>query len=125
MEGGAGRPQLIVKQRFSVSGLTPYAVTGCHPLTSLGVPGIINTKPSVPPRGGSTLGYYYAALTGSNRRSPAARKLIAKFQFIEQRGGFFQNVADISILYKIFGTRVYLRGEVLIRLDFGGLLVYA
>ena len=32
----AGRPQLIVKQRFSVSGLTPYAVTGCHPLTPFG-----------------------------------------------------------------------------------------
>ncbi|MBP3500404.1 MAG: hypothetical protein J6J97_09985, partial [Akkermansia sp.] len=41
------------------------AAPPCHPLTSLGVPGIINTKPSVPPRGGSTLGYYYAALTGS------------------------------------------------------------
>ena len=40
----------------------------CHPLTSLGVPGIINTKPSVPPHGGSTLGYYYAALTGSKFR---------------------------------------------------------
>ncbi len=26
------------------------------------------TKPSVPPRGGSTLGYYYAALTGSKIR---------------------------------------------------------
>ena len=43
---------------------------------------------------------------GYKFRSPAARKLIAKFQFIEQRGGFFQNVADISILYKIFGTHV-------------------
>ncbi|MBQ5721063.1 MAG: hypothetical protein IIV67_02155, partial [Bacteroidaceae bacterium] len=28
----------------------------CHPLTSFGVPGIFNTKPSVPPRCGSTLG---------------------------------------------------------------------
>ncbi len=28
-----------------------------------------------------------------------------KYQFIAQSGGFFQNVADISILYKIFGTR--------------------
>ncbi|MBQ2868650.1 MAG: hypothetical protein IJE88_01355, partial [Akkermansia sp.] len=32
----------------------------------LGVPGIINTKPSVPPRGGSTLGYYYVALRAQN-----------------------------------------------------------
>ncbi len=29
-----------------------------------------------------------------------------KFPFFEQSGGFFQNAADISILYKIFGTRV-------------------
>jgi hypothetical protein len=34
------------------------------------------SKPSVPPRGGSTLGYYYAALSGSID----ARKLIGKFQ---------------------------------------------
>jgi len=29
-----------------------------------------------------------------------------KYQFIAQRGGFFQNVADITILYKIIGARV-------------------
>ena len=69
---------------------------------------IIFVLPRVPRLRRCTLGYDSAALTGSNRRSPAARKLIAKFQFIEQRGGFFQNVADISILYKIFGTRVLL-----------------
>ena len=34
------------------------------------------------------------------------KQLLDKLQFIAQRGGFFQNVADISILYKIFGTRV-------------------
>ena len=30
----------------------------------------------------------------------------AKFQFIGQRGGFFQDVADISIACKILGTRM-------------------
>ena len=30
----------------------------------------------------------------------------AKFQFIAQKGGFLQNVADVSIAYQIFGTRV-------------------
>ena len=32
----AGRPRLIVEQRFPVSGLTPYAVAGCRPLAMLG-----------------------------------------------------------------------------------------
>ena len=40
----------------------------------------------------------------------------AKFQFIEQRGGFFQNVTDISILYKIFGTRVKFQQNPIFRL---------
>ncbi|MBQ2869976.1 MAG: hypothetical protein IJE88_08125, partial [Akkermansia sp.] len=64
-----------------------------HPLTSLGVPGIINTKPSVPPRGGSTLGYYYAALTGS------------KFRYADAP----QTTLQIPIYqapYSNFGTRV-------------------
>ena len=43
---------------------------------------------------------------GYKFRSPAARKLIDKHQFIAQRGGFFQNIADITILYKIIGARV-------------------
>jgi hypothetical protein len=68
----------------------------------VGVPVIFYSKPSVPPRGGSTLGYDYAAL----RAQISAHRWRGKFQFIAQRGGFFQNVADISILYKIFGTRV-------------------
>ena len=29
-----------------------------------------------------------------------------KHQLIEQRWGFFQNIADITILYKIIGARV-------------------
>ena len=43
----------------------------------------------------------------------SARRWLAKFQLIAQRGGFFQNVADISILYKIFGTRVDENNDVL------------
>ena len=30
----------------------------------------------------------------------------AKVQFVAQRGDFFQNVADVSIAYQIFGTHV-------------------
>ena len=40
----------------------------CHPLTSFGVPGIFNNKPSVPPHCGSTLGYDSIALAGSKFR---------------------------------------------------------
>ncbi|MBP3499493.1 MAG: hypothetical protein J6J97_05345, partial [Akkermansia sp.] len=50
----AGRPQLIVKQRF----LPPaHFVRGSDMFFVL---------PSVPPRGGSTLGYYYVALRAQN-----------------------------------------------------------
>ena len=30
-----------------------------------------------------------------------------KHQFIEMRGGFFENVIDVSIAYKIFGTHAH------------------
>ncbi|MBP3499746.1 MAG: hypothetical protein J6J97_06645, partial [Akkermansia sp.] len=63
--------------------------------------------PRVPPLRGCTLGYDYAALTGSNFRSPAARPI----PIYCAGGGFFQNVADISFLYKIFGTRVFFGHE--------------
>ena len=53
---------------LSIDYLNINGIHVCHPLAPLGVPDIINTKPSVPPRGGSTLGYYYAALTGSKFR---------------------------------------------------------
>ena len=59
-------------------------------------------SPSVPPRCGSTLGYYCFALSGSEFLGLSARQS----PIYCAEGGFFQNVADISILYKIFGTRV-------------------
>ncbi|MBP3498764.1 MAG: hypothetical protein J6J97_01600 [Akkermansia sp.] len=59
-------------------------------------------SPRVPPLRGCTLGYYYVALTGSSFRSPAARPN----SNLLRRGGASSNVADISILYKIFGTHV-------------------
>ncbi|MBQ2869955.1 MAG: hypothetical protein IJE88_08020, partial [Akkermansia sp.] len=40
-----------------------------------GVPVMFYSKPSVPPRGGSTLGYDSVALAGSSFRSPAARQI--------------------------------------------------
>ena len=83
----------------------------CHPSTLVGVPVIFYSKPSVPPRGGSTLGYYYVALRAQNSAHYVRLYGLCKFQFIEQRGGFFQSVADISILYKIFGTRVISQGS--------------
>ena len=54
----------------------------CHPLTSFGVPGIFNTNPSVPPRGGSTLGYDYAALRAQNSAHYVRLYGLAKVQFI-------------------------------------------
>ncbi|MBP3499197.1 MAG: hypothetical protein J6J97_03805, partial [Akkermansia sp.] len=44
--------------------------------------------PSVPPRGGSTLGYYYVALTGSEFLGLSARQS----QFIEH---FFQTLGNV------------------------------
>ena len=56
----------------------------CHPSTLVGVPVVFYSIPSVPPRGGSTLGYDSVAReTGSEFRSPAAHQLPAKFQFSE------------------------------------------
>ena len=46
-----------------------------HPSTLVGVPVMFYSKPSVPPRGGSTLGYYYAALTGSKFLGLSARQI--------------------------------------------------
>ena len=57
----------------------------CHPLTSFGVPGIFNTKPSVPPRCGSTLGYDYAALRAQNSAHYVRLYGLANFQFIGLR----------------------------------------
>ena len=54
-----------------------------------------------------------------SRALNAARLRLAKFQFIGQRGGFFQDVADISIACKIFGRRVcILQTESRIFIDF-------
>ena len=55
----------------------------CHPLTSFGVSVVFYSKPSVPPRCGSTLGYDYAALRAPNSAPLTLRKRFAKFQFIE------------------------------------------
>ena len=46
------------------------------------------------------------ALTGSKFLGLSARQI----PIYCAEGGFFQNVADISILYKIFGTRVDKQG---------------
>ena len=71
--------------------------------------------PSVPPRGGSTLGYDSVALAGSSFRSPLARQI----PICRAGVGFSQNVADISIACKIFGTRVcILQAESRIFIDF-------
>ena len=65
--------------------------------------------PSVPPRSGSTLGYYCIALSeGSEFLGLSARQS----PIYCAEGGFFQNVADISILYKIFETRVTGKGKI-------------
>ena len=64
----------------------------CHPLTSFGVPGIFNNKPSVPPRCGSTLGYDYAALRAQNSAHYVRLYGLCNFQlyrsFVITGGGF-------------------------------------
>ena len=50
-----------------------------------GFRGIFNTKPSVPPRCGSTLGYDYAALRAQNSAHYVRLYGLANFQFIEIR----------------------------------------
>jgi hypothetical protein len=77
------------------------------------------SKPSVPPRGGSTLGYDSVALAGSSFRSPLARPI----PIYCAEGDFFQNVADISILYKIFGTRVTHEAKTNCALEMPGAMV--
>ena len=74
--------------------------------TCVGVPVSFWVVRVVPPatltRGGSTTRYGYVALPGSKflglsaRQSPIGR----------DEGGFFKNGVDVSIAYKIFGTRV-------------------
>ena len=53
----------------------------CHPLTSFGVPVIFNTKPSVPQRCSSTLGYDYGALRAQNSAHYVRLYGFCKFQF--------------------------------------------
>ena len=64
----------------------------------------------------------WAMILSPLRAQVSARRWLAKVQFIEQRGGFFQNVADVSIAYQIFGTRVEKSGGKAFRLVFQGKL---
>ncbi|MBP3500202.1 MAG: hypothetical protein J6J97_08960, partial [Akkermansia sp.] len=82
-----------------------------HPSTLVGVPVMFYSKPSVPPRGGSTLGYDSVALAGSSFRSPAARQ-IPDYRAAGEASfkGAFRKTLDLSALAslrkKIFKTRV-------------------
>ncbi|MBQ2869083.1 MAG: hypothetical protein IJE88_03550, partial [Akkermansia sp.] len=53
----------------------------------------------------------WAMILSPLRAQVSARLWLAKFQFIAQRGGFFKNIADVSIAYKIFVTRAYCLNE--------------
>ncbi len=63
-----------------------------------------NTKPSVPPRGGSTLGYYYAALTGSKFRYADAPQTTLQIPIYRaERGASSKMVLIFLLLTKSFG----------------------
>ncbi|MBP3498878.1 MAG: hypothetical protein J6J97_02175, partial [Akkermansia sp.] len=55
--------------------------------------------PSVPPRGGSTLGYYYVALTGSEFLGLSARQIPI---YRTERGSIFPSGADPPTVGKSF-----------------------
>ncbi|MBQ8376966.1 MAG: hypothetical protein IJX33_07965, partial [Akkermansia sp.] len=67
------------------------------------VPGIINTKPSVPPRGGSTLGYYYAALTGSKFRYADAPQTTLQIPIYRDAGDSSKMLLVFLLLTKSLG----------------------
>ncbi len=75
----------------------------CHPLTSFGVPGIFNTKPSVTPRCGSTLGYDYAALRAQNSAHYVRLYGLANFQFAWKDNSFSNdaNAKFIALLSRM------------------------
>ena len=71
----------------------------CHPASWRGSGLITTPYPGLTPWAMESV-----ALSGSKFLGLSARQI----PIYCAEGGFFQNVADISILYKIFGTRVNL-----------------
>ena len=69
----------------------------CHPASWRGSGLITTPYPGLTPWAMESV-----ALSGSKFLGLSARQI----SIYCAEGGFFQNVADISILYKIFGTRV-------------------